>query len=522
MSVQSYCFKTSNSYPLQAGFKRFLGLAGEAADLLLADLWSETWIDQLGTSRLKAYKVIGEKQVVLEKDGAPVYLPSRVRRGVAEQVGRVIRSQVERKRCFEDVREVVAVLGLEGTHETLVRRVAWTLQVFHGKYYRWALIRQTVRLLRKQYFNHGRDIWMVSYTSLVKPELTIMVFPYGVDDNQALKYRVTAKKIHYEVKLPRMDVPRSARDWSWHGETVRIPRKLQKKLAAAAPGKPARPDLRLVTLKGGLQLPVLQFAWDMVKTELDITYFNKKRALAVDLGLAHLTTPVIGQAGSQVTPPLFYSGPRGLFTRIEAIYKLIDKLQRKLKKYPDNWRGQTRREVEVTRLHAKLTRCRKQHVYLTVKELLGQASRFGCGVVVLENLSSYTPPKGKHALSRRLNNWMRGFIHGKLEHKAALLGIRVVTVPAYWTSSYCPRCGKKGKKVATTSSTTLYKAGRFFWCPHCQFRADRDYIGALNVYRVYLLPARKRYQLATAKPVFYTKTVLLPPSNRQDGIPVTS
>ena len=27
--------------------------------------------------------------------------------------------------------------------------------------------------------------------------------------------------------------------------------------------------------------------------------------------------------------------------------------------------------------------------------------------------------------------------------------------------------------------------GRYFYCPHCKFCADRDYIGALNVYRRY-------------------------------------
>jgi hypothetical protein len=103
VSVQSYCFKASSNYPLQEGFKRFLRLAGEAADLLLGDLWSGAWIDRLGASRLKAYKVIGEKHVVLEKDGTPVYFPSRIRRGVAEQVGRVLRSQSERKNCFAGV-----------------------------------------------------------------------------------------------------------------------------------------------------------------------------------------------------------------------------------------------------------------------------------------------------------------------------------------------------------------------------------------------------------------------------------
>ena len=81
----------------------------------------------------------------------------------------------------------------------------------------------------------------------------------------------------------------------------------------------------------------------------------------------------------------------------------------------------------------------------------------------------------------------------------------VETVPPYGTSSYCPRCGKKGRKVRSPLSYIENKKGRHFWCPYWQYRDDRDYIGALNIYRVFRLPKKQRYFIKQAKPIIYKK-----------------
>ena len=63
--VQSYAFKSGNTPGMKAGLQRLLKLTAGAVTLLLDDLWSEQWIDELGTSGLKAYKVINESRVKL-------------------------------------------------------------------------------------------------------------------------------------------------------------------------------------------------------------------------------------------------------------------------------------------------------------------------------------------------------------------------------------------------------------------------------------------------------------------------
>ncbi|MFX1520307.1 MAG: zinc ribbon domain-containing protein, partial [Promethearchaeota archaeon] len=56
------------------------------------------------------------------------------------------------------------------------------------------------------------------------------------------------------------------------------------------------------------------------------------------------------------------------------------------------------------------------------------------------------------------------------------------------------------------------KRGRFFQCSACSYLADRDYIAAINIYRVYQELRKKRFSLTQAKPVPYMATGI--PLNR--------
>ena len=114
--VRSYAFKAGNNPLMLEGLKNLLQLSADGVSLLLDDLWTEAWIEDVGTSNLKAYKVINESRVKLiafDDRGKeyPVYLPSRIRRGIAEAAGRILRSQHERKKCFEDVQEILYFTG---------------------------------------------------------------------------------------------------------------------------------------------------------------------------------------------------------------------------------------------------------------------------------------------------------------------------------------------------------------------------------------------------------------------------
>ncbi|MFX0114507.1 MAG: zinc ribbon domain-containing protein, partial [Candidatus Hodarchaeota archaeon] len=160
-------------------------------------------------------------------------------------------------------------------------------------------------------------------------------------------------------------------------------------------------------------------------------------------------------------------------------------------------------------------RYREEILHLTSNFLVATAFGHKCREIVLEDLRSYDPPKNQRTLSRKLSNWLRGALYELVSYKAQKVGIRVKRITPHWTSTYCPRCGHKGKKITEPIAKIPERTGRFFACSHCGFTADRDYIAALNIYRMSQEQRKKRYRLKNAKPVSYRGTGI--PLNRPSG-----
>ncbi|MFQ5980965.1 MAG: RNA-guided endonuclease InsQ/TnpB family protein [Candidatus Heimdallarchaeota archaeon] len=262
--------------------------------------------------------------------------------------------------------------------------------------------------------------------------------------------------------------------------------------------------MRYRTLKGGLILPFLDFPWSGDHTGQK--NLRAPRVLATDLGVINLTTSVICEAGSQISPPLFWSPPQSTLNKIDQLYHYVARLQRKLDLYRKEWAGQGKRFQERERLYRKLNRYREELLHLTSNQLIATALHWQCQTLVLEDLRNYDPPKSRRKLSRKLSNWLRGALYELLVYKAKRVGLTVRRVNPRWTSSYCPRCGVKGLKIREPRARQSAPQGRFFLCPHCHFIADRDYIASVNIYRIYQEQQQKRFRLKYATPVPYTAT----------------
>jgi hypothetical protein len=405
--TQAYPFKLPQKGILQQHIDHLKELSMEAGKQLLEKLWTEKWIEVLQDKKKKAYKVIGEQQVVLRKEGRQLYLLSRIRRGITERVGRILRSQGKRKSCYEDVLRVVQTTGVEGNLDTLVKTVALSLIQFEGKYYRWALIRQVLRTFRRYHYQLGLDLAVLThipYTKMITPVIRSFSFPYSPDDGQALRMEWQRETLAVKMRLPHTNKPVKRSDWQWHPITIPIPCKILQRVNK--PGsKVHRPTLRHIQLKGGLSLPFLEVAWSLPPERKGVG--KDIRALATDLGLINLTTSVICEAGSQVSQPIFWSPPNTLVRKIERLFGHIKRLQKKVAQYPSHWLGQGRRVQELDRLYRKLNRYRALILHLTSNHLLETAVKRQCPTIVLEDLHTYAPPKHKQKLSRKLSNWFR-------------------------------------------------------------------------------------------------------------------
>ncbi len=96
--TQSYPLKLPQDPQFRQRIDWLLELNAHAGQQLLERLWTEEWLDLLNTTPKKAYKVIDEQQVQLIRNKQQIYLLSRIRRSIAEQVGRILRSQRARLR----------------------------------------------------------------------------------------------------------------------------------------------------------------------------------------------------------------------------------------------------------------------------------------------------------------------------------------------------------------------------------------------------------------------------------------
>jgi IS605 OrfB family transposase len=420
----------------------------------------------------------------------------------------------------------VQITGVAGNLDKLVRIVALTLANFEGKFYRWALIRQTLRMFRRYHYQLGLDLSILSqfpYTAVVTPCIRSFSLPYSPDEGQAIRYdwHEDLHTISVQMKLPCRPQPIKRSHWVWRKYTLSIPPKLQSRVTSPS-NKLRSPTLRYITLKGGLTLPFLEFVWSFnpdpqhqTQPQTHQPPLRENRVLATDLGVINLTTSVICEAGSQLSAPIFWSPSRTVLNKIDALYHHISRLRRKLDRYPVNWYGQSKRGEEIKRLHRKLNRYREEILHLASNQLLETALTWGCKTIVLEDLRNYQPPKQLRKLSRKLSNWLRGSLYEILKYKAQRYGIKLARVNPRWTSSYCPRCGVKGAKINDPRNRQLLKRGRFFYCGACSYLADRDYIAAVNIYRVHQEWRIKLFSLKQAKPVPYMVTGI--PLNRPSG-----
>ena len=88
------------------------------------------------------------------------------------------------------------------------------------------------------------------------------------------------------------------------------------------------------------------------------------------------------------------------------------------------------------------------------------------------------------ATNRRLNRWLKGYLHRRLAHKAELNGVELNVVNAAWTSLTCPRCWFPSKKN---------RHAERFVCRSCGFTGSADAVAATNVLRRGSDPALTRW-----------------------------
>jgi len=518
----SYALPTPKEWA--ANLRLFHELVVKFANKFLERVWDEEIIDEIheyGGETKPAYKFFEDKNLVPD-DEEWKELPSRFRRGIIESAGRVLRSQKERKDCFYDVLPLfLKYYGGVGSEKEKKRRAFKKIReelIANEKYYNYILLRQVVYQIAN-YYEKNR-VLPEKYVECVKPSLS-GTFPFDVDDGRIgfgkiskgdkgrlfqLCYRVKDKelKLHLRVKLPVKDGEKIR--WEWFEEDLDAYPKFKEMLALH---KIRKPTLVRRRLKSGFFQYQLVFPF-----EVKVAKKFGKHILCIDLGERKVVSAVVmDHNGNQLSPPIFVRVLPSIKEKIQRIRADINNIQSKIRR---SCSKVGHLSAELKKKWNKMNNLLKQLTHELSNIIIRIAQTFNCNFIVFEDLKSYQPPKGRNLLSWLLSMWRRGDIITTTRYKALRRGLRVETVRAFKTSKVCPRCNSKGEHVkAPDRLDEKGEAYPIFHCPSCGYTADRDYVGALNVGRRFILDesGEKKAKLEDAKATVY-KTMASSPADR--------
>jgi putative transposase len=187
--------------------------------------------------------------------------------------------------------------------------------------------------------------------------------------------------------------------------------------------------------------------------------YTPKGVIALDINLRM----VAAYDGSEV---------RRFRTRfVDALSKRrrVEELQ---KKYPERWRYSKKILSRIKELHRRARSIVVDWCWKFSKQVVLKALIKGCAIA-LENLNGLR--ENTNSKSGEVVWKFSMFAYRRLQHsiisKAIEYGVPIVIINPRNTSSTCPRCGEK-----------LVYTHRLAVCKRCGFKADRDSVGAKNIW----------------------------------------
>ena len=516
------------SYPLrlpdeaQLDALRLLDVSREVINAIMTSLWDR--LDEFGVrTNAYAYKQLEE---MIESKGSHGH---RLWRCEAEQAGRMLRGQAERKKQF--------ALILPLLEQGMMRPKTETKRA--GKHRK--AIKQALTDLREANADGGNTVELQSlieqachfylttgcfpdtYEEMqAVPVLKAGILPYASDDGPTMgqAYRLSVDLEHQHLTLA-LRTPDESGTWArtWRDKTIQmaLPEIVVTRLKA---GKMLAPSLREVIEPDGTRYAVLDFIVE-VAVEQQVNWEEVLTVLGFDWGVRTLvTTSIVDLDGHQLGRPFFLdTGPfdgRQARTRrqIDQLKAKVSKLEAQRDRFPvtDPRRSPSVKQLAV--LRREITRCWRKYearnqdlAHLAANVLLVLATAFGCNVIAGESLKSMKSTGRGRGAKGRWRNWrnnaqVRGELWRVLRYKCFLAGIRLEWQQPRHTSHTCPQCGKPANTYASPAHrSTINDWGAWLCCsnPDCGWNGSRDYAASLNIAR--LAVAMIRHAQATGRVV---------------------
>jgi putative transposase len=465
--VRSSRDQQSLSYPLrlpdeiQIDALRLLDVSREVINLTVTALWDR--LDEFATrTNTHAYKQVEEMI------SAPLPHGHRQWRCEAEQAGRILRGQAERKQQFALVLPLLEQGMIQARTETkragknrkAIKQALVDLREANSDGGNAVELQSLIEQACNFYLQNG--CFPSTYEEMQPlPVLKAGILPYAGDDGPEMgqTYRMSYDLGHKILTLA-LRTPDEQGAWarSWREKTIQmtLPDLVVERAKA---GKTLAPSLREIVEADGTRYAVLDFIVE-VPVERPVMFKEIQTVLGFDWGVRVLVTAsVVDLDGNQVGRPFFLdTGP--FDGRQARLRRQIDQLKAKvahLEKQRDRFPvGDPRRQPseealpilrrEISRGFRKYEARNNDLAHLAANILLMLTTAFHCKLIAGESLKSMKSAGRGRGVRGRWRNWrnnsqVRGELWRVLRYKCFLTGVRLEWQQPRQTSHVCPRCG---------------------------------------------------------------------------------
>jgi putative transposase len=463
-------------------FERLSTLTQRVANHVLDDYWTPAHLTGVAESSHQAWKYFDEHAPFEELDP---YLPSRFRRCLLQKVGETLRSHADRRDAFHSIQDVLPDHKIRRIHRRRIKDQLWD----DGDYLSSGYVDVLIDHLTSYYDRHGT--YPDTYFDFQDcPEYDSGVLPYSADDGptsgQAVTYQYDSdsETLTIRLKTPDTLTPETRGDWSWTAYERDGYDAFHDLLAH---GDFSAPEFQPSRRKNGTVYYELSFA---VAVEHGEESTDTESVLALDAGMRKdMTAVVVTADGEQLSTPHFVrfrdrDGMGRLHRERTRLNDRLAALRRDGRAHTDEF---AHVHSEYERVNNKIRHKREQLTHDVANQVLALALLYDVDAIVHEDLRSLSPPRGDGKLSWELSSWARRELIENIEYRADCAGVAVERVYPAGTSRSCPRCGSTGHTTKSPAHHEDLWWGGHFRCDNarCGFEGDRDYIGALNVARVF-------------------------------------
>ncbi len=518
----------SLSYPLrlpdeiQADALRLLDVSREVINQCVTALWDR--LDEFATrTNTHAYKQVEEMIA------PPLIHGHRQWRCEAEQAGRILRGQAERKQQFALILPLLEQGMIQpktdtkraGKNRKAIKQALLDFREVTSDGGNAVELQSLIEQSCNFYLQNG--CFPDTYEEMQQtPQLKAGILPYAGDDGHRMgqTYRMSYD-LDQKTLTVALRTPDEQGAWARHWREKTIQMSLPDIVVTRAKtGKPLAPSLREIVETDGTRYAVLDFIVE-VPVERPAPFEEIQTVLGFDWGVRVLVTAsVVDLDGHQVGHPFFldtgpFDGKQARLRRqIDQLKAKVAHLEKQRNRFPP---GDPRRKPSIQKLailRREISRCWRKYearnndlAHLAANILLVLATAFDCKLIAGESLKSMkSAGRGRGAKGRwrnwRNNSQVRGELWRALRYKCFLTGVRLEWQQPRQTSHVCPRCGSP----ANTYSSPEHRAqvndwGAWLCCsnPQCLWNGSRDYTASVNIARLGAALIRHAYTTGRVK-----------------------